>query len=314
MKPLQLLMLGVLLLPFPAHGGNWNTAIEDSFTVSAERPAESPLAGSSTEKGGRIWFARGNAALFQISPDGEVVNGKINGGKMVALVDCVPEGNYQIKVEADIQPGNAQWLGLGFSSGKDLFWSKETPGQLWLVITKAGQVQVYANATSKMLRTGKPTDFGFDPAKPTHAEIIYDRQANAVSVVLNGQTLLDGSPLGDFKPEIKTAGIMDNFPAISDPKMRVDNFKISVQNGTLAEPVVKTGSGKPAILIDSTAVKATNLSWGQPKKNASGVNVDLQAESSHTPFEPYYAEFAFDIRPEAAGMAFTNYKQAQQIL
>jgi len=297
------LLAAALLLALPgiARGAGWETVVEDSFTVGPERPADSPLAGSTTEKGARVWVTRGNAALFKISPDGAVGNGNINGGKMAALVDCAPEGDFQVKLEADLQPGGAQWLGMGFSKGKDLFWSKETPGQLWLVITKAGQVQIYANATATMLKGVKAEEYGFDPEKPTHAEILYDKPANAVTVTLNGHKVLDGHALGDFQPDIKTAGIMDNFPQPNDPKMRADNFRVSLQNGRLAEPVVKPWSGKPAILVDSTAVKATNLSWGQPKSGAAGLTVDLRAESSIEPSAPYFAEFAFDITPATAG-------------
>lgn len=296
-------LLGVLLLllPVAARCEGWQTVIEDTFTVNADRPAGRPLAGMTTEKGSRTWLTKGNAALFQISPEGAVANGNINGGKMVALVDCAPEGDYQIKLEADIQPGGAQWLAMGFSKGKDFFWSKEMPGQLWLAVTKSGQVQIYADGTAKTLKNVKGTDYGFDPEKPTHAELLYNRAANTVTVILNGQSVLDNLALGDFKPEIKTAGIMDNFPLPNDPRMLADNFKISLQNGTLAEPVVKGSSGKPVILIDSTAIKATNLSWGMPKKAGGGVTIDLQAESSLTPLQPYFAEFAFDIKPENGG-------------
>ncbi|MFA7342981.1 MAG: glycosyl hydrolase [Terrimicrobiaceae bacterium] len=295
------LILAAILpfLPGTGRAEDWKPVIEDSFTVTGDRPADAPLAGTLTEKGGRVWLTKGNAALFKLSPDGTVANGNINGGKMAALVDCVPEGDYQIRLEADIQPGGAQWLGMGFSKGKDLFWSKETPGQLWLVITKGGQVQIYADGTSKTLKNVKPADFGFDPEKPVHAEILYDRPANTVTVTLNGQKVLDALALGEFKPEIKTAGIMDNFPLPNDPKMLADNFKVSLQNGTMSEP--KAWSGKPAILIDSTAVKATNLYWGGLRSGGAGPTIDLQAESSLTPFEPYYAKFAFDIKPEAAG-------------
>lgn len=295
------ILVAILTLPCLVRAETWKTVIEDDFTISTDRPADRPLAGTTTGLGSRIWATKGNGALFVLSPDGAVGSGNINGGKMVALVDCAPEGNYQIKLEADLQPGGAQWLGMGFSKGKDLFWSKDVPGQLWLVITKSGQVEIYANATSKMLKASKPADYEFDPEKPVHAELLYDRAANSASVTLNGRKVLDNFALGDFKPEIKTAGIMDNFPLPNDPKMRVDHFKVSLQNGALVEPVVKAGSGRPVILIDSTAVKATNLSWGQPKSGASGLTVDLQAESSLTPFEPYYAEFAFDIKPKAAG-------------
>jgi hypothetical protein len=300
MKIVQKALLGMipLLLSVTAHCESWQTVIEDGFTVGPDRPADSPLAGSATEKGSRVWLTKGNAALFKISADGQIANGNINGGKMVALVDCAPEGDYRIKVEADIQPGGAQWLGMGFSKEKDLLWSKNA-GQLWLAITKGGQAQIYAEGTSKLLKAVKADEYGFNSDKPTHAEILYDRPANAVTVTLNGQTVLDGLALGDFNPEIRAVGIMDNFPLPNDLKMRADNIRVSLQNGTLAEPVA--WSGKPAILIDSTAVRATNLSWGRPKPGPSGLIIDLQAESSLTPFEPYYAEFAFDIKPEAAG-------------
>ncbi|MFA4944190.1 MAG: hypothetical protein WC789_05760 [Lentisphaeria bacterium] len=232
--------LATLLLAFSAAGragaGEWQTAIEDSFTVGADRPAGSPLAGSMTEKGERVWRTKGNAALFVLTPEGQVGNGNINGGKMVALLDCVPDAGYQeIKIEADIQPGAAQWLGMGFSKGDDLFWSKETPGQLWLVITKGGQAQIFANATATMLKGVKAEEYGFDPEKPVHAEILYNRPANAVTVTLNGQKVLDARALGDFQPDIKTAGIMDNFPQPNDPKMRLDNFTVSVRTGAAAQ-------------------------------------------------------------------------------
>lgn len=296
-----LLMLILLLLPRAVCAGDWQVAIEDTFTAGPERPSDSPLGGSTTEKGARTWKTKGNAALFKLSSGGDVANGNINGGKMAALVDCSPEGSYQIKLEADLQPGDAQWLALGFSKGNDLFWSKETPAQLWLALTKSGQVQIYADATARTLKNVKSEEYGFDPEKSTRTELLYDSVANTVSVTLNGKKVLDRFGLGDFKPEIRTAGIMDNLPAPNDPKMRADNFKVSLQNGRLKEPAAKTAPDKPVILIDSTAVKATNLYWGQPKSGENGLIVDLQAESSLTPFQPYYADFMFNLKPPAAG-------------
>src|SRR5690606_3433726 len=98
------------------------TVIEDTFTVTAKRAAGSPLGDTAPEKGGGVWRTYGNSAQFVISPEGQVANGNINGGKMAALLDCVPKGeSYRIKLEADLQPGEAQWLGMGFSKGDDLF-------------------------------------------------------------------------------------------------------------------------------------------------------------------------------------------------
>ncbi len=221
------------LPPVIVRADDWKPVIEDGFTITADRPANIPLNATLVEKGAVAWKTIGNAAKFVLSDDGQVGNGNISGGKMVALVNCAPEGDYQIKLEADLQPGGAQWLGMGFSKGDDLFWSKETPGQLWLVITSAGQVQIFANATSRVLKGVKPGEYGFDPEKPAHAELLYDQKANSVTVTLNGQNVLDAFPLGDFKPEIKTAGIMDNFPVPNDSKMKVDNFKISLLGGRL---------------------------------------------------------------------------------
>lgn len=245
------MFLGAFLFcaQLPVFGEDWKTVIEDNFAVSADRPAGSPLGKTGAEKGGGAWRTFGNAAQFVISPEGQVANGNIAGGKMAALLDCAPQGSDKIKLEADIQLGSAQWLGMGFSKGDDLFWSKETPGQLWLVITSAGHVQIFANGTSKVLKGVKPTEYGFDPDKAAHAELVYDRTANSVTVTLNGQNALNALPLGDFKPEIKTVGIMDNFPVPNDPKMRVDNFKVSLQNSALAEP--ETGGGKTVTLMDS---------------------------------------------------------------
>lgn len=230
----ETLLAAILLaLPWSVRAEDWKPVIEDSFAVTADRPAGSPLGNTAAERGGSGWRTIGNAAQFVISPEGKVANGNINGGKMVALLACAPQGSYKIKLEADIQPGGAQWLGMGFSKGEDLFWSAETPGQLWLVITSAGQVQIFANGTSKILKGVKSDQYGFDLDKPTHAELVYDKEANTVSVSLNEQNVLDNLPLGEFKPDIKTVGIMDNFPVPNDPKMFVDNFKISLQGGSL---------------------------------------------------------------------------------
>jgi hypothetical protein len=229
------MFLGAFLFctQLPVLGGDWKSVIEDNFAVNADRPAGSPLGNTSPEKGVGAWRTYGNSAQFVITPGSQVGNGNINGGKMVALLDCAPQGIYQIKLEADLQPGGAQWLGMGFSKGDDLFWSKETPGQLWLVITSSGQAQIYADGTSKTLKSAAAGGYGFDAEKPVHAELLYNHEANAVTVTLNGENVLDAAPLGAFQPEIKTAGIMVNFPVPNDPNMSVDNFKISLQGGNL---------------------------------------------------------------------------------
>jgi hypothetical protein len=220
-------------LPLTVRAEEWKKVIEDGFAVSDDRPEGAPLGKTSPEVGEGVWRTYGNAANFVLTSEGQVGNGNINGGKMIALLDCAPKGSFKIKIEADLQPGDAQWLGMGFSKGDDLFWSKETPGQMWLAITKSGQVQIYADGTAMTLKNVKSTDYGFDPEKPTHAELVYEQNENLVTVTLNGQTVLDAHPLGEFQPDIRTVGIMDNFPAPNDPKMRVDNFKVSLQGGSL---------------------------------------------------------------------------------
>ncbi len=247
MKELWKLMMMAAILPLSsfAQSEEWKTVIEDSFKVSPpDRVAGSNLSGFSTEKGSCIWRQNGNDAIFQLSPEGRVVNGNAAGGKAIALVDCIPTGDYQIKLEADMRPGKSQWLALGFSSGGDFFWSKD--GQLWLTIRGSreageGQIVVYTNGTKTMLKSAKGEDYGFSPDKPTHVEIIYDKTANTVSVTINDKKILENYQFKDVKPEIKAAGIMTNLPEPNDPNM-VDNFRISMKGGHLQSPVAEEGA------------------------------------------------------------------------
>jgi len=298
-------MAFALQLSIAANCGDWQTAIADGFKQAPpKRMAGAPLAGTETEAGGRVWRSIGNNASFVISNPDCVVSGATDGGKTAALIDCVPEGSYQLKLEADLQPGSSQWLALGLASGDDLFWSQK--GQLWLTVRGSrdasleGQATLYAKGTSITLKSAKGADYGFNPEKASHVEIVYDQPANALTVSVNGKTLVEALPL-NFKPEIKAAGIMMNFPKANDPLLHVGNFKISLKDGALQAPAAKAISGKPLFLIDSTAVKSTNLSWGLPSDKGGGISIDLQVEDSNEPTAPYFAEFEFGVKPQDAG-------------
>ncbi len=290
------MMAIILLLSHAAYSEEWKTVIEDSFKLSPpDRIEGSKLSGFAAEKGSCVWRQHGNDAIFQLSPEGYVTNGNAAGGKAIALLDCIPTGDCKIRLEADLRPGKSQWLALGFSSSDDFFWSKD--GQLWLTIrgaleTGEGQINIYTKGTSSILKSAKKEDYGFTPDKPSHVEIIYDQPANTVSVTVNDRKLIEGYQLNDFKPAIRTAGIMTNFPEANG--MQVGNFKVSLQGGELQAPAANVArDGKPLIIIDSTAVKATNLFWGASR--------DLQIENSLEPSIPYFASFEFGLKPQDAG-------------
>ncbi len=230
-----LLVMLLVLLPGTVRADDWNAIIEDTFAVKPPARTEgSPLAGSTTEKGACVWRSSGNDSIFQLSADGHAVNGNGEGGKTIALVDCAPAGSSQIKLEGDLRPGGSDWLGIGFSGSDNFFWNGGHGGQLWLTIKGSrapipeGKVDIYANGASIMIKSVGKEDYGFDPAKPTHVEMIYNPSANTVSVSLNGKSVVENYLLKNFKPAIKTAGIMTNYPVANDTAMQVGDFKVSV--------------------------------------------------------------------------------------
>ena len=292
----------LLLLPTIGRSEDWQKVIEDTFTATP--PARAPgsaLASTSPEKGGGVWRHRGNDARFQFSPEGTITSGNICGGKSYAWLDCLTDGKGQIKLEVDLRPGGSQWLAAGFSKSADLFWST---GQLWITVGGSrvapgeGVITVYANGVKIALKNIKATDYGFDRTKPVHTEIVYDTDANALSLLLNGNPALTHQALGSFKPQIEQAGIMVNFPEPNDPLMMVDNFRVSLKGGVLRERPVST---QPVIVIDSTAVKRTNLGWGLPSYKNGETTIALLAETSLEPTAPYFAEFDFALNPGGSG-------------
>ena len=220
----MLLAAILLFLPGTGRAQDWKAVLQPSFL-------DDP--GSALSDGD--WWTTGNDALFIVSPEGgSVASGNACGGKTIALLDCAPSGDYKIKLEADVQPGGPQWLAIGFAKDKDFFWTPA--GQLWLTIggtrDPGGEGVVGLNARgAHNVKRFQATDYGFDPAKPTHVELIYDQPANTVSLKLNGKSVLENHELKPFVPEIKAAGLMMNYPLPNDPKMRLADFKVSLQGG-----------------------------------------------------------------------------------
>lgn len=288
-----------LLLPLLSRGADdWQTVIADTFTLGTQRAAGSPLAGSSTQTGNRRWRSYGNDALFVVTANEQVGSGNAQGGKTAALLDCVPTGEYRIRLEADLQPGRSMWLAAGFSAGQGLFWDPKAPGQLWLTINGSrtpaseGSVDLYANATKTLLARVPAKDYGFDAAKPVHVVLTYDKAANTVSLSLNDKPVLAAKSLGDFHPDLKSVGLMTNFPAANDAGLAVDSFRISLQNGALAEPQAAVKAGRPLFILQASAAPRSNLTRNKD---------DLRIENSWEPPAPYYAEFDFAVKPEDAG-------------
>lgn len=282
-----------------ARADDWKVVIEDGFSIAP--PGRIPgkaLEGTAPETGPGAWRCLGNDARIVLTDRAEVGNGAAQGGKTVALVDCIPEGERNVKLEADVRPGGSMWVAVGFGGGDDFFWSAgDSGGQIWVTFDgtkrgKPGIVQLYANGASKVLKQIPAQDYEFDTGKPIHAELDYCRAQNTVSLKLNGRQVAEALPLGDFKPAIRTAGFMVNFPVVNDPEMSIDNFKISLLGGAWVAPTAQVGSGRPLILIDSSAVKRTNLLCG---------GGDLRAETSLEPSTPYFAEFDFGVAAEEVG-------------
>ncbi|MCB1034825.1 MAG: DNRLRE domain-containing protein, partial [Acidobacteria bacterium] len=177
--------------------------VTDVFSNSvAGRSPGDPLNGAPVESGGQIWAASPTVVFGQ----GEVTN-QTGWQHAVATVPFDPAshaGSTAAVLEAEIDPSEVSWIGLGFSkSATGAFWSD---GELWAFLRSDGRLHVKAGGLAVSLLDMAAAAPGFQ-AGTNRLKLSYDWGAGQVRVWLNEvEQTLAPSGLGGYVPQILHAG------------------------------------------------------------------------------------------------------------
>ena len=205
--------------------------IAERFTnFSPSREVGDPLNGVAVQIGGRNWTAHPG---FGFAP-GALTNLNTNGSHVAGLP--FGPGDFtqrRASVEALVDPGQGDWVGIGFSkSATGGYWSH---GQVWTLLRSNGLLGVGANGTAHTLYSGFPT--AYDPDGPNRLKVEYDRVSNSVRLWLNGVPIqLANNDLDSlsFTPDITHVGIhafkQGGFGA--PYQVFIDDFQVE-QSGTV---------------------------------------------------------------------------------
>jgi hypothetical protein len=198
--------------------------ITDGFTnISPLRDIGDLLHGTFTESGGRQW----NANLWVVFG----ANSITNTGILDSHIGGVPfnpngyPGKPVVSVEAMVKVEGSEWIGLGFANdAQGGYWGV---GQVWFLLKKTGQTEIWAKGTNYFL--GGPFAPVFYATAYNHMRVELDTRDNTFSVWVNNVRLLNRYDLDlkGFRPNITHAGFhMYNGSLRTQGQMKVDDFKV----------------------------------------------------------------------------------------
>ncbi|MEM8960438.1 MAG: S8 family serine peptidase [Acidobacteriota bacterium] len=142
--------------------------IVDSFS------GQGPLDGRLTEEGAVTWNAEPGAQLA----GGTVIDSSAIAG--VPIDPLVLSGTTTLRITADAEPKNAEWIGVGFAdSATQAYWAGS---KIWVLVRSNGQYTAFAEGES--VGAGAIPN---PPASGPHAiEVRYHTASQVVEYVLNG--------------------------------------------------------------------------------------------------------------------------------
>lgn len=164
--------------------------ISDSFTLNqTDREAGDGLAGTSVEIGGVTWSAHPN---LKFSSDGGITDGVGGTGVRVATVPIGGGGAYGnvVSVKADVNPAGVGSIGVGFiNQHKD--FRNGTAINLWVTLTHGGTWALRQNGDNTLQSGNIANAPHFHQGELNTVELIVDRNAETVDLLINGVTTLD---------------------------------------------------------------------------------------------------------------------------
>ncbi|MGE9291876.1 MAG: hypothetical protein ACQKBT_12830, partial [Puniceicoccales bacterium] len=166
----------------------------DLFPEGDAHPVGGSLEGEPLQQGGRLWSEAGSVIVVEDN----AITSVGTGSAWFPLYQEVDS----VEVEAVLRTTGVEWvaLALGGDLGKSFFQEV----QLWVYVRDTGLYEVVANGTSSILAKGKVPHFN---TNGNEVELVYAGNSNEVSLILNGEIVLENASLGDFRPEIETVGV-----------------------------------------------------------------------------------------------------------
>lgn len=158
---------------------------------------------------------------------------KPGAGNATAMLPFSPRPGTRLTLSAEINPGDGsttKWSGIGFtnSSGTDAL---DVAGVLWVLLQEDGSVVLHANESggTGTLSVSSPASspvYPFNQNAPNDLVLIWDREANHATVLLNGVTVFNSVPLdnnagggdGEFSPGVESiaASFTTNNPTFDE--------------------------------------------------------------------------------------------------
>jgi hypothetical protein len=223
MAPVALaIAAGASLTGAPAHAA---VIVSDTFTLNdSDRQAGDGLDGTQTEVGGATWAANGSLVF---TTDGDI-SSNATGSVRVATVAIGGPGALDdiVSVKVDLNPAGAGNAAVGFTSNHGNF-NNDDFTNLWVTFSNGGTVTLRQNGDSALDQHNIAGESYFFASQLNTVEIIVNRQASKVDVVVNGTTVID-----DFDVTLSSgaylnrAGFMITNPGTAGTP-RVDNFEVS---------------------------------------------------------------------------------------
>ncbi|MCC6682382.1 MAG: hypothetical protein IT445_15890 [Phycisphaeraceae bacterium] len=288
----------------------------DSFAVNnaggdTARDPGDPLAGTTTEVGGGVWAGTGDYLLGQVAAttDGYVYSTNTTSLNTYAALPLTLNPGDVATIEARIMSfnnaGTDNWTAIGFLDNANSCYSA---GKTWLLMrqdtTRTDEIAVFGalggtgagNTLIKSAIPGTPDADGFNLVQFT-----YDSGANTVSLVVNGETVLDQvADLGT--PTISHVGFQFFRTTVEGA---LDDFRVTVMSSL--HPGDANGDGLVnlsdlQILGDNW--QSTTAGWAEADFTGDGtVNLaDLQILGDNWGFGAG-PDLALDQALEQAGLA-----------
>jgi len=160
-----------------------DATIEDYFTNTSSRPAFTPLNGTTTEVGDRLWSANTSLVIDQSQVTNQGVTGALGAGFPFTGSDRPAETIWEVEAEVDFT--GSEWVGLGFSTAAQGLIGN---GAVWMVLNQSGIWRVWANGTSTSVGTGPTTDL----LEPGFNRLVlrYDSVSSQVQASINDEIVL----------------------------------------------------------------------------------------------------------------------------
>ncbi|MCB1032623.1 MAG: carbohydrate-binding protein, partial [Acidobacteria bacterium] len=247
----------------------------DDFELNGlDRTVGSPLNGTATEQGERIWTATADAVFGGGSGGGYLTHPAVPAGETRQVVGGVSydpadfPGQPVLTLGGDVMISGEGWVAMGFSSSATgSYFTPGGDGQAWMLVRENGHYTVHAEGSGlhAPILDGVASDFqvnGFN-----RLELEYDAASGMVSAWVNSQQVVfrswlppDATGSGTFadRIDIRYAGFQMNLTnGGAAERMKIDGFQ--VEAGTVATKTQVPYLGAPVHLPGTLEAEAFDL-------------------------------------------------------